>query len=142
MAKATSPGEPQFVTTRTQVDEFERIVKQLEALHGEFIALAKSKPDNPINKFKLRMLNEKIVSANVILSGVFKPFEQFSAFDEADLPTNSDVSLVLTTYLASLERWRSAHVGYDDNKSRWLWKIQGTGDIPASPSTRHRPEGR
>lgn len=128
-----------FITTRQQVDEFERIVKQLDALHQEFVAQAKSKPDNPINKFKLKMLNEKIAIANRILGAGFKPFDAFTEFDETDLPTNSDVSLVLTTYLATLERWRSAHVQYDNIEHEWHWRTAEQPPIEASRPTRYEP---
>lgn len=127
-------------TTPQQVEEFERIVNQLDALHKEFVAQAKSKPDTPVNKFKLRMLNEKIAAANLILAEGLKPFEGFTAFDDDEFPTNSDVSLVLTTYLTSLERWRSAHVTYVSGQG-WFWKTEGVGSIKAAPATQYKPEG-
>ena len=141
MTKGKKKTEPSGVTTPEQVDQFERIAKQLVALHAEFAAHAKSKADNPINKFKVKMLNEKIVAANQILAGVFKPFDGFAQFDEDELPTNSDVSLVLTTYLASLERWRSAHVEYDDDMhDDWFWRTRDRLTIKAEAATRYTPE--
>jgi hypothetical protein len=133
--KQSVPQQP--TVTDGQVEEFERIAAQLTALHQEFSVQAKSKPDNPINKFKLKMLNEKLASANALLAGPFKPFADFAEFEEADLPTNSDVALVLTTYLASLERWRSAHVlkdGYDH-----YWRTAGPPRLTAVGPTRFRP---
>src|SRR6266566_7196245 len=104
---------PDPAVTPAQVEQFETMARQLTALHQEFAVQAKAKPDNAINKFKLKMLNEKLVSANALLAGPFKPFAEFDKFADVDMPTNSDVAMVLTTYLASLERWRSAHVVSD-----------------------------
>jgi hypothetical protein len=56
------------------VDFFEKVVGQLHQLHNEISVLSKSKPDNPINKFKLGFINEKLTEANKILTGEFKPF--------------------------------------------------------------------
>jgi len=142
MAKRKTKKNQEFVTTTEQVEQFESIVGQLSALHAEFVAQAKSKPDSPINKFKLKVLNEKLATANGILEGVFQPFDGFTAFDEAEFPTNSDVSLVLTTYLASLERWRSGHVEHDAQRLRWYWKTTDDGRLLASKPTRYDPDER
>jgi hypothetical protein len=139
--KKPKESAPSFPTvTDAQVEEFERIAGQLTALHQEFAVQAKTKPDNPINKFKLKMINEKLASANALLAGPFKPFEDFEQFDEADLPTNSDVALVLTTYLASLERWRSAHVF--NNGYSYYWRTSGPPRLSAVPPSRFKPSDK
>ena len=46
------------------VDFFEKVRAQLQQLHNEVSALSKSKPDNPINKFKLGFINEKLGEAS------------------------------------------------------------------------------
>jgi len=128
-----SPQEP--TTTRQHVEDFGRIGMQFTVLYQEFAVQAKSKPDNPINKFKLKMLNDKLGVANGVLTGPFKPFDGFDLFDEADFPTNSDVALVLSTYLESLERWRSAHVYYDVG-GRWYWRTNDRPKIEAEDDDR------
>ncbi|HEX9248051.1 MAG TPA: hypothetical protein VF856_01055 [Gemmatimonadaceae bacterium] len=132
--------EPEPTITGQQVEEFERIAGQLSALHQEFGVQAKSKPDNPINKFKLKMLNEKLGAANGLLTGPYKPFADCVLFDDADLPTNSDVALVLSTYLASLERWRSAHVYRESGN--WYWRTGEGSRIEAARATIFTPVER
>jgi hypothetical protein len=123
--------------TREQVEKFEQIAAHLTALHQEFAVQAKSKPDNPINPFKLRIVNEKLGGANAILAGEFKPFEDFELFDANELPSNSDIALVLSTYLASLERWRSAHVKVESGS--YVWRTEDETRIAASKPTRFFP---
>ena len=77
------------------VDFFEKVRAQLQQLNNEISALSKSKPDNPINKFKLTFINEKLLESNTILTGEFKPFKDFMLFNVDELPTNSDVVLIL-----------------------------------------------
>lgn len=96
--------------TQNDVDFFERIKAQLAQLHNEVTALSKSKPDNPINTFKLSFINEKLKEANEILSGKFKPFSSFTVFDSSALPTNSDVVVIVSQYLDCLEAWRCANI--------------------------------
>jgi len=100
--------------------------------------LSKSKPDNPINKFKLKLINERLKEANKILIGDFKPFNDFEVFDEDNLPSNSDVVFILSQYLDALEGWRSANVTYNQQQFRWVWKTQGNAKIYTSPPSRYK----
>jgi hypothetical protein len=120
------------------VDFFERVQSQIEQLHKEMSVLAKGKPDNPINKFKLKIINEKLQEANTFLIGSFKPLAEFELFGEADLPTNSDVVIVLAQYMEGLEGWRSAHVEYDSGDHRWYWKTDGAKKARTEPPTKFR----
>lgn len=118
------------------VDFFEKVKAQLQQLHNEVSVLSKSKPDNPMNKFKLGFINEKLGEANTILTGDFKPFKDFALFNLDELPSNSDVVMVLSQYLDCLEAWRSANVQYDDYK--WRWKIGGKEEIETEQPSRYR----
>lgn len=96
--------------------EFEKIQDQLQAMHDEIDKLSKKKPDDAINKFKLNFINEILAKANTILDREYLPFDQFSKFDEDQLPTNSDVVMVLAQYLAAFKR------EYTDKKM-WLGNV-------------------
>jgi hypothetical protein len=119
------------------VDFFEKVKAQLKQLHNEVSALSKSKPDNPINKFKLGFINEKIGEANTILTGEFKPFKDFAVFNADELPSNSDVVMVLSQYLDCLEAWRSAHIHYSPGQGH-RWKTDDGQDIRTDPPSRYR----
>ncbi|HEY2851218.1 MAG TPA: hypothetical protein VGJ18_00130 [Gemmatimonadaceae bacterium] len=137
--KNPQQSEPQeYSTTHAEVESFEQIASHMNALHQEFAVQAKSKPDNVINKFKVKMLNEKLALANSLLAGSFKPFADFTAFNDVDLPSNSDVALVLNTYLASLERWRSARVFFRDWK--WYWRTTAGPLLGAESPTMYTPK--
>ena len=99
--------------------------------------LSKSKPDNPINKFKLTFINEKIEEANTILTGEFKPFRGFTVFNVDELPTNSDIVMVLSQYLDCMEALRSAHVIHVPSLG-YCWKTDDGKEIRADPPSRYR----
>jgi len=94
----------------SDVNFFEKVKGQLQQLQNEISVLSKSKPDNAINKFKLGFINEKLGEANTILTGEFAPFKDFTIFDVDNLPTNSDVVMILSQYLDCLEAWRCANI--------------------------------
>jgi len=120
------------------VSFFEKVRAQLQQLHNEVSVLSKSKPDNPINKFKLGFINEKLEEANTVLRSDFKPFKDFTLFNADELPTNSDVVMVLSQYLDCLEAWRSANILWSKDRFKWLWKIEGEEEIIAQEPSRYR----
>ena len=120
------------------VDIFEKIKAQIAQLHSEVSLLSKGKPDNLINKFKLKFINEKLAEGNVILTGEFKPFKDFNVFEDAELPSNSDVVLVLSQYLDGLEAWRCANIRYSHVDGNWYWKLEDKTEIETQAPSRYR----
>jgi len=121
----------------SDVDRFNKVVGQMASLRDEFAVLSKTKPDNALNEFKLGFVDEKLDEANHILSGDDKPFASFEQFDTEKLPSNSDVLVTLSQYLACLERWRSAHVWYSQVRFKYLWSVENA-EIEADGPTRPR----
>ena len=79
-----------------------RARKHIDVLHEEIRELSKKKPDDPLNKFKLSLVNELLGVANDLLPPEERPFSSFVNFDEVNLPTNSDVVVVLSQYQSAL----------------------------------------
>ncbi|TKI54818.1 hypothetical protein E8L90_04825 [Brevibacillus antibioticus] len=104
------------------ISHFEKVEAQLQGLFNEITALSKKKPDDAINKFKLKFVNQIIVEANKILKQE-KPFPDFYSFEEDDLPTNSDVVMILSQYISCLEKLRSDNI--TSNLGSWYWRVKG-----------------
>lgn len=85
---------------------FHKVYAQIEALHGEISLLSKKNPNDAVSKFKLQFINEALRGANSILTNKQRPFADFSEFDEANIPTTSDVTLILAQYLGCLHEVR------------------------------------
>ncbi len=112
--------------TQEQVDTFEKIQAQLEGLHIEISSLSKKSQNDALNKFKLKFVNQILTEANALLGDSYKPFSDFTVFNEDDMPTNSDVALILTQYLNCLEKLRADNIEQEDTFPRkWYWKVNG-----------------
>lgn len=109
--------------TKQEVDTFEKLQSQLEGLHDEISALSKKSQNDALNKFKLKFVNQILGQANTILGVNYKPFADFDLFDENDIPSNSDVAMMLTQYLTCFEKLRADNVRQDFG--RWFWVIDG-----------------
>ena len=92
------------------INEFRKLLNQLEGLHLEMASLSKKSYTDAINTFKLKLVNQVLNKANEILGESYKPFPDFDNFDEENIPTNSDVSLVLSQYINCMESLREENI--------------------------------
>lgn len=79
-------------------DKSESVLSLIRTLRFEFRELSSKKPNDQVNTFKLKYVNQALEEANELLKDN-KPYADFDKFDEEDLPTNSDVLMMLSLYL-------------------------------------------
>lgn len=121
--------------SKEEVENLEKLIGQLQALHSEISQLAKKAPNDGLNIFKLKLVNKVLTSGNDILSGGYMPFEDFSQFEQDALPTNSDVTMILAQYMEQAERFRSDNMKM--HQSQWRYIIDGApSDIQGKAPTR------
>ena len=109
---------------KEQVEIFLKLQPQLKSAYGEIALLSKKKPTDSLNKFKLKFINSILSRANEILEDNYKPFpEDFTLFNEDDMPNNSDVVFILSHYLTSLEKLRCDNIKFSNYK--WCWLVDG-----------------
>jgi len=109
--------------TMQEVDYFLKILMQAEKVLKDFNELSKKKPNDAVNRFKLSFVNTILEQSNSILDKDNKPFNSFNTFSEDDVPTNSDVVLILSQYLGCLKKYgreNTRHESFDD-----YWVING-----------------
>ncbi|MDX2174689.1 MAG: hypothetical protein SFY56_16410 [Bacteroidota bacterium] len=111
--------------TEKEINDFEKIQAQLESLHSEISTLTKKSSNDALNKFKLKFVNQTISEANKILGKKYKPFNDFDKFDDNDLPSNSDVTMMLGQYLNCMEKLRGDNVNRNSYSNTWYWLIDG-----------------
>ncbi len=117
---------------KNEIDLFEKTYAQMQALHSEISTLSKKSPNDGVNTFKLNFTNNVIEEANKILGKKYKPFSDFDRFDEENIPTNSDVTMILSQYINCLEKLRSDNI--HSKVSNWYWNIDDDeSNIRTSP---------
>lgn len=121
--------------TVDEVEKLEKIIGQLQGAHAEISILAKKSPTDALNAFKLTLINNVLKASNEVLGEKYKPFDHFDQFDPNDLPSNSDVTMVLAQYMEEAERFRSDNVIWD--APRWYYRIDGkASDIISGPPSK------
>ena len=111
---------------RSSVDVFEKVSGQLLSIYEEISLLSKKSPNDAVNKFKLNFVNKLIAKSNEYLADRYRPFDDFEAFDEDDIPQNSDVVFILSQYLQCFEKLRSDNVVI--RTGTWFWRVKGGED--------------
>jgi hypothetical protein len=106
-----------------EVEAFRKMAAQLDALHMEAIASSKKAPDKPVSSFKVKLANSVLEQARKVL-GSSAPSLNFERFDEDDLPTNSDLSFVVTQFVECAEKTRSENIKRMSN-GVWYWQVEG-----------------
>ena len=123
---------------KINIEDFKKILNQLEGLHEEIATLSKKSYTDALNSFKLKMVNQVLKRANSLLGNDYKPFDDFEEFEEDDLPSNSDVTLVISQYINCMESLReeniSSKIEYTVSgsvaKIYWSWKGTKTETYP------------
>lgn len=112
--------------TKIQLENFIKLQEQIDGMFQELSTLSKKNPDTPLNKFKIKLVNSVLDTANSILDEKNRPFTEFNKFDEDELPSNSDVVVMLSQYIKCLEKFRSENItrGQRDTYN-WYWIIDG-----------------
>lgn len=111
------------IMTEKDIQRFEKLKIQIEEMYKEISLLSKKSPDSAINKFKLKFINELLITANELLVGNYKPFNDFEFFDEDELPSNSDIVMIISQYIECLEKLKLGNVTMILGK--WYWLIDG-----------------
>ncbi len=117
-----------------KIDELEKLIGKLNGFYSEIATLAKKSPNDGLNNFKLNLINSTIKECNLFLGKEYKPFENFEIFNSDDLPTNSDVTLIISQYLETLEKYRSDNIGIESFSGKWYYKTEkGLSNIQTAP---------
>jgi len=106
---------------------FDKLEDQIAGMYSEIGLLSKKKPDGPINKFKLKLINKLLKDANILLGDQYIPFDDFQEFEEDNLPTASDVVMILSQYLKGMNKLRFDNTRY--NSGRYYWVLEGEEDL-------------
>ena len=109
---------------RADIDTFEKLTAQLGSLHQEISALAKKSPNDAINTFKLQFLNRTLAKCNEFLGKHYRPFSEFDVFSSVDMPSNSDITFILSQYIECAEKLRTDNI-YLSGTASWYWDIEG-----------------
>lgn len=106
-----------------EVDNLIILIIQIEELKNDFSEFTKRKSSDPVNKFKMNLVNSLLEQVNNVISEKHKPFEEFELFNIDEIPINSDVLLILNQYLSGIRNFAYENIIY--STFNYYWTIDG-----------------
>ena len=109
--------------SKENVDQYELLTPLLESAYKEMSELSKKKFDAPLNSYKVKVINRIIKPLKEILKS--EAVVQFlDILDADDLPTNSDVVLILSQYIEATKLFYDKYYILNKNNGSWGWNIK------------------
>ncbi len=110
-----------YYTTEDQAQAYDTTMPLLEAMYIEFKELSKKKPDAAVSKSKIKITNRLLERVRVALEDS-DSIDFLDLLDEDDVPQVSDVTLILSQYVASMKEFRKRHFGWFKETHQWVIK--------------------
>jgi len=109
--------------TSDQAASYDRFLPLLKAQHSEFTKLSGKKQDGHVNELKIRNVNRLLQAIEqLVVDSPSRPYLEL--LDEATLPENSDVVIILSQWLAVLEQYKEDYYGFDPELHDYRWFTQ------------------
>lgn len=100
--------------TEKNIKDYSLLKDMLDAQRREFDLLSKKKSDGQLNKLKIKMVNRVLEPLNELFKN--EPSYKFlDVLNEDDMPTNSDVVLIISQYEGALQNFKNKYYLIDKN---------------------------
>lgn len=94
--------------SNSNIEKFEMLDKLVDSIYLEMKEFSKKKPDEPLNKFKVKSVNRVLEQVKDILTN--EPTLEFlDLLDDETLPSNSDSILILGQFMAAMKQFHSKY---------------------------------
>ena len=115
--------------TEKDIEDYELLKDILYSQKKEFQLLSAKKPDTQLNSMKMKMVNRALKPLKELFQ--YEESHKFlDAIDEEEMPTNSDIVLIISQYETAIDEFKARYYGEDKYKKsdygstihRWMTK--------------------
>lgn len=108
--------------TQYKVDQYHLLNPLINGIYNEFKELTKKKPETVLNVYKVKVVNRVLEPIKELLEKE-EVIEFLDTLDQDDLPTNSDVILILNQYLKALRMFYSKYYEHSP-EGKYIWAVE------------------
>lgn len=106
--------------TDADISKFQMLEKLIASIYEEMKEFAKKKPDELLNKFKVKNINRVLSQIKEIMK--LEPTDEFlDLLDEDTLPSNSDCIIIIGQYKAAIAQYKSQYYIYSEPQFTKVW---------------------
>lgn len=106
-------------TTPDKAATHDTTMPLLDSMYSEFKELSKKKPDAAVSKSKINIANRLLARVRTILNDE-ESIDFLDLLDEDDVPQVSDVTLILSQYVAAMKEFHKKYHGWDGSEHGWF----------------------
>lgn len=106
-------------TTQEKAQTHDTTMPLLKAMYFEFKEISKKKPDSAVSKGKIKIVNRLLEKVKTVLSDE-ESIIFLDLLDEDDVPQASDVTLILSQYVAAMDAFHDKYYGWDGSDHNWF----------------------
>jgi hypothetical protein len=107
------------ITTLDKAAVYDTTMPLLRSMYSEFKELSRKKPDAAVSKSKIIITNRLLTRIrNVLIDEDSIDF--LDILNEDDVPQVSDVTLILSQYVAAMTGFHKKYYGWDGSEDRWF----------------------
>ena len=110
-----------FITIANKGSIHDTTMPLLEAAYSEFRELSKKKPDAAVSKKKIDIVNRLLTKIRDVLSDE-ESIIFLDLLDEDDIPQVSEVTLILSQYVAAMSEFRKKYKRWAGLEEKWATK--------------------
>lgn len=109
----------QATTTQHKAATHVTTMPLLNSMFSEFKELSKKKPDGAVNKSKISIVNRLLKKVRTVLIDE-DSMDFLDLLNEDDIPQVSDVTLILSQYVAAMNEFHKKYHGWDGPEQKWF----------------------
>lgn len=108
-------------TEKYKADNHDTTMPLLMAMYLEFKELSKKSPSTAISKQKITIVNRLLTRISEVLADE-ESMKFLDMLDEDDVPQMSDVTLILSQYVAAMKAFKEKYNGWNGISHGWHTK--------------------
>lgn len=105
--------------SREAGEKYDLLMPLLNGMYLEMQELSKKKPDTALNEYKIKVINRILTPAKELLQ-YEDTYPFLDILNSDDIPTNSDVILILNQYIRAMHLYKDKYFSFNNNK----WRVE------------------
>jgi len=99
-------------------DDYYLLTPLLQSAYKEMSELSKKRPESPLNMYKVKMINRILIPLKELLKNETVA-DYLDVLDTDDLPTNSDVVLIMSQYSKAVDMFYEKYLKIVVSDDSW-----------------------
>ncbi len=113
------PDQDEWLPSVKNIEDYNLLTSMLQSQRKELDLLSGKKPNDLLNPMKIKMINRVLEPLKEVLQHE-DSYKFLDVLNETDMPTNSDVVLIISQFETAVEEFKDKYYLHDKYQSNYL----------------------